>query len=311
MPPAVKAVVKIIRTADPDGHRIGQVLRSTFDQIYDGQRTGHYRWENLAKTEKTHFGSLVEINLCREFRGTFLDGGVMDFRIGGVEVDCKYSQDLYGWMIPREANGHLCLLLWAEDSYSPRWSMGLICITEEHLSKSENRDCKRRLNKNGQHAITWIFKDEELPPNVLVQLDEEKVARIMQARSGQQRVNELFRVALHRRIGRAVIATVARQDDFMKRVRENGGARTPLRREGIIILGHFDAHAAIARKLHVPVPISGELVSVRVVPASADEAFVAEIGGKLWRVAKPTDSTVQAPILPKTKRTLRPDRNLS
>ena len=39
-------------------------------------------------------------------------------------------------------------------------------------------------------------------------------------------MNELFRRALGRRISRAVVATVARQDDYMKRVRAAAGPAT-------------------------------------------------------------------------------------
>jgi len=87
---------------DPDGTKIGQVLRDTLDQLYDGQRTGHYRREELSKTEKTHCGTYVETNLQRAFRSDFCDGEILDYKIKGIEVDCKYSQTLNGWMIPPE-----------------------------------------------------------------------------------------------------------------------------------------------------------------------------------------------------------------
>ncbi len=47
--------------------------------LLDGQHTGRYRWDQLHKTEKTHFGTLVEINLQRAFG--FDDGMTMDFAI--------------------------------------------------------------------------------------------------------------------------------------------------------------------------------------------------------------------------------------
>src|SRR6476620_7983978 len=86
----LRGVAAEIRTLDPDGTRTAQVLRATLDQLYDGQRTGRYRWDQLHKTEKTHCGTLVEINLHREF--DFADGATLDYRIAGVDVDCKYSQ---------------------------------------------------------------------------------------------------------------------------------------------------------------------------------------------------------------------------
>ena len=102
------AVAGELRKLDPQGLRFARVLRETLDQLYDGQRTGRYRWDQLYKTEKTHCGTLVEINLHREFK--FQDGEMLDYCIAQVDVDCKYSQKLGGWMIPPEARGHLCLL---------------------------------------------------------------------------------------------------------------------------------------------------------------------------------------------------------
>src|SRR6266436_3958637 len=135
----LRAVAGELRQLDPQGLRTGQVLRDTLDQLYDGQRTGRYRWDQLFKTEKTHCGTLVEINLQREFQ--FRDGANLDYHIGTEDVDCKYSQTLGGWMIPPEAHGHLCLLLWADDTAS-RWSMGVVRVTVERLNTGGNRDRK-------------------------------------------------------------------------------------------------------------------------------------------------------------------------
>ena len=73
-------------------NRVATVLRDTLDQLYDGQRTGRYKWDQLHKTEKTHCGTLVEINMQREFQ--FADGKKLDYKIANTEVDCKYSQKL-------------------------------------------------------------------------------------------------------------------------------------------------------------------------------------------------------------------------
>src|SRR5579885_2127737 len=118
----LSAVLAAIQNLDPAGDKTARVLRNTIDQLYDGQRTGRYKWDQLYKTEKTHCGTLVEINLQREFN--FQNGSKLDYQIAGVEVDCKYSQKLGAWMIPPEAVGHLCLVLSAEDNQNPLWSMG-------------------------------------------------------------------------------------------------------------------------------------------------------------------------------------------
>jgi hypothetical protein len=294
--PELETVAQEIRRLDPNGSRTAQVLRDTIDQLYDGQRTGRYRWDQLFKTEKTHCGTLVEINLHREFK--FQNGTMLDYRIAGAEVDCKYSQTVGGWMIPPEARGHLCLLLSAEDAPNPRWSMGLVRILDERLNVGSNRDAKSTLNSQGRTSIVWLFKDAPLPPNVLLQLDRATVDGIMSLSSGQKRINELFRVAQRKKIGRAVIATVAQQDDYMKRVRANGGARTTLQREGILILGQYGSHVAVAKALGIVTPGAGESVSVRVIPTSGPEVGVAEINGEFWRVANENDPLVDAPSLP-------------
>ncbi len=295
--PELQAVVEILRAEDPDGARTARVLRDTLDQLYDGQRTGRYRWEELHKTEKTHCGTLVEINMQREF--DFDDGVDLDYCIAGVDVDCKYSQRLGGWMIPLEARGRLCLLLWANDP-SSRWAAGVVRATPGHLSEGGNRDSKVNLNRAGRDSITWLFRDQELSPNVLLQLPEADVERILNGPSGAARVRDLFRLAQQLRISRGVIATVAQQVDYMKRVRANGGARDALRPEGIVILGPWDSHRRIAIELEVPVPAADEMVSVRLTPTSTPGARTAQISGRFWRVAEPDDPVVPGPRLPDT-----------
>jgi hypothetical protein len=303
----VPAVIAELQKLDPAGSRSAKVLRETFDQLYDGQRTGRYCWKQLFKTEKTHCGTLVEINLQREF--IFGDGSVLDYQIAGVEVDCKYSQRLNGWMIPPEAHGHVCLLVSAEDTASPTWNMGVVRITADRLNPGSNRDGKATLNEKGRNAIFWLFQNAPMPANVLLELDQRTVDRIFAKKSGRQCLNELFRSALGRIIGRAAVATVAQQDDYMKRIRANGGSRSTLKPEGIIILGQFGSHTAIARALGIPVPGPGDSVAVRVVPASESEPLTAKIGRSFWRVARSEDPKVPAPELPKTtlgrKRSLR------
>src|SRR3954447_10554893 len=93
--PARDEVVAAYMDADPDGTRTAAIFRSTFDQLYDGQHTGRFRWEQLYKTEKTHFGTLFEINLRRAFDDVIDDtdeSHLLDYRIRDHDVDCKYSQ---------------------------------------------------------------------------------------------------------------------------------------------------------------------------------------------------------------------------
>jgi len=284
-------------TQDLEG-RLASIFRRTFDQLYDGQHTGRYAWDQLYKTEKTHFGTLVEINVRREFTELIQDGAKLDFQVAGHEIDCKYSFRMGGWMLPPECFGELLLVCNADDQNS-EWAVGVVRAAPEFLRGGVNRDGKSGLNEDGRRSIYWIFRGATMAPNVLLQLDEEERDRVFAGRSGQKRVNELFRIATRRRVGRNAVATVAQQDDYMKRVRANGGARSALAGEGILIPGgDYGSHRDIARRLNVEVPEPGEFVSVRVAPASSSDPFSVELDGLLWRAAEPGDPVVRAPGLP-------------
>ncbi|WP_328925901.1 NaeI family type II restriction endonuclease [Streptomyces sp. NBC_00190] len=297
--PELAAVEAEIRRLDPTGQRFASVLRDTIDQLLNGEVTGRFDWKTLFKTEKTHAGTLVEINLQRAFK--FDDGVEMDYRIAGVDVDCKYSQAFGGWMIPPEAMGHLCLLVWADD-YTSRWSAGLLRIDEAWLNRGSNRDLKLTVKAEHRNKILWLWHEAELPENVLLHLTAQTRDAILSSASGQQRVNELFRRVQNRRIGRGVVRTVATQRDYMARVREaKGRARTVLREEGLLIPGHFSSHQAIARTLGAAVPHLGELVSFRVAqarPHHGDRPRV-ELDGRTWVLAEASDPVEAAPFLPK------------
>jgi hypothetical protein len=295
------AVAQEITTADPDGVKVAKALRRTYDMLLDGQHTGRYRWDQLAKTEKTHFGTLAEINLQRAFG--FADGQAMDFAIRGIDVDCKFSQDPGDWMIPPEATGHVILGLWASDDQG-LWSLGLIRATNDVLTTATgNRDRKRWLSPHGKASVTWLYKNKKLPDNALLRIPPHDVDRIFNCSAyGNKRVDMLFRLATRRIISRTVVATVAQQEDYMKRVRGNGGSRSSLAPEGIVIFGHYDNHRHVAAQLRLPVPVpgSGESVSVRLARRREQHEglpFVT-LDGQRWVVALPGDAPEEAPALP-------------
>ena len=201
------------------------------------------------------------------------------------------------------AMGHVILGLWASDDLG-KWSLGLARVTEDVLSPSRgNRDLKRRLSASGKAAVAWIFRDQPLPENALLRIPPGDVERIFASRHGTKRVDMLFRLAQRRLISRAVVATVAQQEDYMKRIRGNGGSRTSLRPEGIVIFGQYDSHGRVARTLDLPVPGAGESVSVRLAgrkPHHLDAPFVV-LNGCQWVVARPDDPPELAPLLPDIK----------
>ncbi|MEV8345516.1 NaeI family type II restriction endonuclease [Streptomyces niveus] len=286
---------------DPSGTRFGIVLRETIDQLLNGEVTGRYDWRDLRQTEKTHAGSLVEINLHREF--DFSDGIEMDYQISGIEVDCKYSQDFGGWMIPPEAMGHICLLICADDHES-QWSAGLLRIREEWLNQGSNRDKKLTVKAKHRNKILWLWHEAELPENVLLHIPPATRAQILMQgkRKGQARVIELFRRIQNRPIARGSIRTAAQQLDYMARLREGEGrARTVLRKEGILIAGPYRRHQDIAKRIGAAVPSRGEFVSFRVAefgPQHGHRPHV-ELDGKSWVLATETDPAETAPRLPK------------
>jgi hypothetical protein len=294
-------VAAALRAADPDGTQMAATIRRAFDLLLDGQHTGRYRWDQLHKTEKTHAGTLVEIGLQRTLG--LADGATLDYSIAGADVDCKFSHRSGGWMIPPEAGGYLLLLLQASDEEGT-WSAGLVRARECYLTGAGNRDLKRTLNDAGRAAIDWLARQAPLPENALLRLPERDTAAILGAQTGQQRVNELFRRALGQRISRAVVATVARQDDYMKRVRAGGGARDQLRGEGIVIFGDYAGHQALAAALGLPSPGPGDFVSARLAlrgdpgDPSAAQRYV-RLDGADWVLAAAAEGTGPAPRLPR------------
>ena len=287
----LERVVDRLHALDPDGSRFAQVLRDTLDQLLDGQRTGRYEETKLHKIEKTHMGTLVEINLHRAFN--FDDGTDTDYRIAGIEVDCKFSRSFGGWEIPLEALDQLCLVIWANDVQS-LWSAGVVRIREEVLLDSPNRDRKRRLNTVGIENIVWLQNEAPLPENVLLHLPMRIQGAIFSHRSGQARVVELFRLVQRRVITRTTVLTVAQQKDAPKRVRD---ARRRLRSEGIVILGHQGDHPRIARALGLPVPEKGEWISARLAPTARQDNEVVLIAGAHYRLASTDDGPSEAPVL--------------
>lgn len=280
--------------------RVGDVLRRSFDEVLDGQRTGRFLYEELANTEKTYVGTKVEILLRDEFdlpRGPAPKR--LDFGIGGHGVDCKYTQST-SWMIPMEAVDELCVLVTASDATS-QFSLGLLrCALP--LLNAPNRDQKRGISAAGRAQIRWLWRHGPMPPNLLRNLPDSDIAAIF-ARpgkgNGQARINELLRRVHGKIIRREVTLTVAQQDDSMKRPRD---ARHHLQPEGIIVLGHQKDHPRIARDLELPVPAKGEFVATRLVAATPARLVTHRpsvvIGGATWLQALPGDPNEPGPTYP-------------
>lgn len=294
--PEVEAIRLALIKEDPGGARISYALREALDQVYDGRRTGRWDFTQLSKTEKTHIGTLVEIWLQREFE--FEDGDELDFKIAGVDVDCKWSMNLYSWEIPMEMYSRgdkIAMLVWGNED-SARWALGLLRISDQMLRPlGKQRDRKRRLSEKGKRSITWVFRDMPMIQNTLVH-HPEIAERMRNARSGQQAVRTIFREIQGELINHSTIETAGQQVDSSKRVRD---ARSALRKEGIIILGHYEPHPYIAKELGIPAPTLGRFVSAAVAPVDGPhDGKAVEIDGRLWRIANRDDDLGMAPVLP-------------
>ena len=322
--PELTAVAAELRGLDGDGSLMAAAIRGALDMLLDGQHTGRYRWDQLHKTEKTHAGTLVEIALARMLR--LADGAALDYTIAGADVDCKFSHRLGGWMIPPEADGKLMLLIQASDE-DGTWSSGLLRAAEAEPAPGRQPGRQARPVRTRPGGGALAARPRPAAGERADQAARTGRGRDLRPPSGQQRVNELFRRAQRMRVSRTVVATVAMQDDYMKRVRGGGGARDQLRAEGIVIFGDYAGDQVLASALGLPRPGPGEFVSARLVPrpagpgnagpgnagprnAGPGDAGLGEAGdrayprfirlaGADWLLASATDPAAPAPALPR------------
>jgi hypothetical protein len=235
-----------------------QLLRRAIDEVIDSARSNRFTLIEIEKTEKTYIGTKIEI-LLRNYLG-MSKGKVLDLSIDGIEVDIKNTIGS-NWTIPSEAMGHPCILLKAQESTS-LCSFGIIVIRDEILNPGRNRDGKRTISQAGMANVHWLLKDEPYPENFWEKLNTETRREIITPRGGTERLANLFRRVQNRPISRLLVQAVAQQDDYMKRIRRNGGARDVLAPEGIAILwGQKDR--LLIQQLGLPVSGPDEFVSFK------------------------------------------------
>ena len=103
-------------------------------------------------------------------------------------------------------------------------------------------------------------------------------------------------------IGRGVVATVAQQDDYMKRVRDNGGSRQHLRPEGIVVFGDYQSHRSMAACLGLPQINDGDSMSARLVRVAGPDEKAIELDGAWYRLCADGEEPAKpAPRLPRSK----------
>ncbi|WP_128516590.1 NaeI family type II restriction endonuclease [Tabrizicola thermarum] len=249
------------------------LLREVIDDVIQTPRTGRRSYAELEKTEKTYIGTRVEIMLRALLK---LPRGRLDTRVAGHDTDIKHTMT-GNWMIPQEAVGHPCILV-AADEDRARCALGLVVARPEYLTAGANRDAKRSIARPQFQHILWIFADHPYPPNFWRTVPPDAVERIFTGNSGNARVMALFREVRGVPISRETVEAVARQKDFMRRIRSDDGrgTRDRLAAEGILLLsGTYDG--PLIRRLGLPL---GDFVSYR--PTAPDELAAARAAG--WRV---------------------------
>ncbi len=232
----IVANVLLVPNAMEFANRCGNVLRSAIDEVIDMPRSGRFSIEQLEKTEKTYIGTKVEILFRHEF--DFPKGEKLDLLISGIEVDVKNTVK-NNWTIPREAVGEICILLKTDDKNS-KFSVGLLSCEIENLNEGQNQDRKRTVSSVGREKILWLTKNGELPPNFFLQMSDDARSHILEA-VGTERVARLFLSNINTPINRNIIKMAAQQEDYMKRVRVNGGARDIVEPLGYeILFGYYE-----------------------------------------------------------------------
>jgi hypothetical protein len=281
--------------------RFGFVFRDALDFMLDGQHTGRWHYDHLSKTEKTHLGSMIEITFAKEFE--IEEGRLIDWRVAGQDIDCKFSRSMYGWEFPLEmyaqsySTGHKntidhpAFVAWMCDDTN-EWAVGLVRISDGLLRFHPdgrprwNGDRKRKIADEHQDEIYWLFGgvQDDLPRNAILDLSAaERAGALNSSTSGNMRMKVLFTAVQQQLIDRGTILTVGQQDDSPRRARDS---RTLLAKSGIALLGHMEGHPDVALALGLDVCEKGQWMSVRLVQVDAHsprrKAFHR---GRWWAIA--------------------------
>jgi hypothetical protein len=216
------------------GFILSSLLREALDYVIATPLTGRAAYDELDVTEQAYIHTRVEIMLRADLglpRGSRLDVLVL-----GNETDIKHTMG-NTWMIPAEAVDHPCILVAADEARAVCF-LGLIVARRAYLTGSMNRDQKRSVAAEGFRHVLWLLREHPYPPNFWRDVPADAVARIFSGKTGNERMMALFRELQGTPISRDVVEAVARQKDFMRRIRADGGhgTRDRLAAEGILLL---------------------------------------------------------------------------
>ena len=209
------------------------LIADAVDFVVDPVRTARTLISDLDNVEKTFIGLKIE-----HFLRDFLDfpKGIRDLRIGDMDVDVKTTVRKT-WMIPPETfrNTEPCLLILTatEERFC---SMGLILARDEYLNRP-NRDGKRSVKSSAFADILWLVQRQPLPESRWSGIDMKRFRELRKIKGGSIRAAAFFRENLGSVVHRSVVqGLLFDQDDYMRRIRTNGGAKDILGAENIAIL---------------------------------------------------------------------------
>lgn len=239
------------------------LIRDAIDFVIDPVRTARTRVQDLDNVEKTFIGLKIE----HYFRDLLdVPKGLRDLVIEGLDVDVKNTVGST-WMIPPETykTADPCLLIATAEDDGLCW-LGLLIARETYLN-APNRDMKRSVSAAGFEHILWIVNGQRFPVSRWEGIDMARFRELRKVKGGSRRAAAFFRENLRRPVHRSIVqALLFDQDDYMKRLRGNGGARDELRAEGIMLLsGAYDADQIRALKL--PPTAREEVIAARTEPS--------------------------------------------
>ncbi len=262
--PLVAAILRCAGGYEAFSVNIPALLRQAFDEVIDAPRTGRFTLSETEKTEKTYVGTKVEI-LLRNYLAV-PKGATLDMLVDGVEIDIK-NTTARDWMLPREVVGHPALLVRSSEK-TALCDVGIVICRPGYLRLSTNQDGKGQLSASQHINIWWILRQHPYPPNFFEVLSVTERNRIMAAGGGTARIAALFEAVQSKPISRHQVTALAQQQDPLKRIRRNGGARDILAPKGIAILwGQRDR--ALIEKLNLGPVTADEFISF--MPETADD----------------------------------------
>ncbi|HZS55509.1 MAG TPA: NaeI family type II restriction endonuclease [Bryobacteraceae bacterium] len=252
--------------------RFPALVREAIDFVLDPVRTARTRMGELDSIEKTFVGLKIE-HMVRDMLD--VPKGVRDLVIDGIDVDIKNTVG-GNWMIPPETyrGEDACLVIASEEATHRCW-MGLILARNSYLN-APNRDKKRSVKGEAFKNILWLVEGAPYPVNRWASIDMDRFRELRKIHGGTKRAVAFFSENLRLPVHRDVIHSLILQHDYMKRLRQNGGARDILRNRGIALLsGIYDA--PIIHELGLPAISSEEMIAIA--PSNkAEEALLRRRG---------------------------------